>query len=105
MARFVAYRCHTPHGDGRLMHVEFRQVDGPYWKPGTIWQVELHAESRTGHPSFHPRFPVALAWVSDDPYGPRPALEFVLVPDHYRRRGLAKRIIAACRERWPDLRL
>jgi hypothetical protein len=77
--------------------VVFRQLDGPYWEPAAIWQVELHIGSDIGYPA-------GLAWVWEKPNTiVMVRLEFVLVPDHFRRRGFATRLIEACRERWPDL--
>lgn len=73
--------------------------------PGWCWQVEFH-EGRG--------FPSGVAWVAAPPpdmtepppgWDARPRIEFVLVADDARRRGIATRLIEACRERWPDARL
>jgi hypothetical protein len=49
--------------------------------------------------------PVAVAWLTDLRPMVGMVLDFILVPDPYRRRGHASRLIRGCRERWPDLEL
>lgn len=94
--------------DGRLC-VIFRPIDGPPgWEPGNHAQAELHdlGDAAWGPPAH----PVAIAWITlcNPVDGPRllpPVLDFVLVPDHCRRRGYATALIRACERRWPGLLL
>jgi GNAT superfamily N-acetyltransferase len=70
-------------------------------EPGWNWQVEIHAGRG---------FPVGLAWViapplAAAPSGARPQIKFVMVADDERGKGIATRLIEACRERWPDAEL
>lgn len=81
----------------------FRQIDGgPGWTAGLHWQAELH------DPDDHDErpYPVAIAWITDYPRDSPvggPGLDYILVPDHLRRRGYATRLIAMCRIRFPGL--
>ncbi len=50
-------------------------------------------------------FPSGLAWVTVGSTGERAVMEYVLVDDERRRRGIAKALIVASRERWPGLYL
>src|SRR5688572_14073264 len=85
----------------------FRELDGagaswPTWHTDfQHWQVEYFPEGRT-----YP-YPWGLAWVVVPPDGPdsRPMLEYVLVNDECRRRGVGKALVTACLERWPTLYL
>lgn len=80
----------------------FRPLDPPPpgRMPGICWVAELC------DPSGNTPYPLAVAWLSDfRRVGPGVILDFILVPDHLRRRGHATALIAACRERWPDLLL
>ena len=45
--------------------------------------------------------PLGVAWVSD--FGWITHLDYVLVRDEFRRGGVATALVAACRERWPNL--
>src|SRR2546428_13965560 len=68
------------------------------------WQVDLHDTDAT--PLGGPPYPVAMAWgFVPHPDIMSPILEFVLVPDHFRRQGYATWRVAACRERWPGLEM
>jgi GNAT superfamily N-acetyltransferase len=69
------------------------------WKPGIHWLVEAHSSADDLS------YPVGLAWVSDFFRAPIPivSLDFILVPDHYRRLGVATALVRKCRERWPDI--
>lgn len=81
----------------------FSQVDAPGITPGFRWVCELvdadTFESCT--------VPCAVAWVRDFgvcQFPPFPAiLDFVMVPDHLRRKGHATTLIRACEARWPGL--
>lgn len=89
-------------------HVIFRHLGStvpPDCAPDWNWQVEVH-EGRG--------FPVGFAWVVAPPPGTtepppgweaRPTIKFVLVADDARRRGIATRLVEACRQRWPGAEL
>jgi GNAT superfamily N-acetyltransferase len=84
----------------------FRQIDGPpRWMDGIHWQAELH-DDEAGALGELP-YPVAVAWLTDFRGTAMDCvlMDFVLVPDHFRRRGYATKLIGACAERWPELRL
>jgi GNAT superfamily N-acetyltransferase len=88
--------------------IHFRQLDGggppwPTWaKDCEHWQVEYF-------PDEHARpFPEGLAWVMVPPAGPDwpgPVVEYVLVLDDSRRRGIGTKLVAAIKERWPSAML
>lgn len=65
------------------------------WEPGVHWQIEFYPDD------FEVGAPLGLAWVSV--YPTFPFLDFVLVRDAERRRGIATALVAACRARWPGL--
>lgn len=75
--------------------IYFRQVDEPRIGKGIFWQVEFYAEEGSV-------FPVGTAYVESPPSGP-PLLNFMLVADQWRGRGIASSMMAACVEKWPDL--
>jgi GNAT superfamily N-acetyltransferase len=78
----------------------FGQHDAPGRRPGIGWRAELH------EPDSELPFPLAVAWLSDyRTAGLGVVVDFILVPDHLRRRGYATRLIRECRDRWPDLAL
>ncbi len=78
----------------------FRQLPPPlppYWAEGVHWQAELwDVEYESARPD-------AIAWLTIMPEFM--VLDYVLVPDESRRKGLAKRLVKACQERWPGLML
>ena len=77
---------------------QFIQFDPPGRVKGITWMVNLF-----GHPEDHV-FAFATAWVLVYPaLRCDPIMEFILVPDQYRRRGHATRLIRACVKRWPNL--
>ena len=65
------------------------------WEPGVHWQIEFYPDD------FEVGAPLGLAWVSVYPIFT--FLDFVLVRDDERRRGIATALVAACRARWPGL--
>jgi len=75
--------------------IYFRQVDEPRIGRGIFWQVEYYAEEGSV-------FPVGTAYVESPPSGP-PRMNFMLVADQWRGRGIASAMMAACVEKWPDL--
>lgn len=83
----------------------FRQLNDNIpedWVPGLHWQVEHHDDE------YDMAFPTGIAWVSaHTPEGEEPFvyLDFLLVPDMYRREGIATEIVKACKERWPTIDL
>jgi len=91
------------------LHFVFRQLNDPVpagWAPGVHWQVEAYpTNADVGHP-------LGICWISDqsvrrppDWRGDEfpPSIDYVLVADPYRRKGIATRLVQACQERWPDL--
>lgn len=85
----------------------FRQIDGgPGWMDGIHWLAELHNPDAGQIPGDFP-YPVALAWLAafPDHTGMGTILDFILVPDQFRRQGYALRLIGECEKRWPDLHL
>jgi GNAT superfamily N-acetyltransferase len=74
----------------------FHQVDPPGREPGVCWIASLYEHGD------NPPYPMAMAWLSD--YRSCPVLgvvlDFILVPDQFRRRGYATQLIAACRDRF-----
>ena len=81
----------------------YRQIGRPVpsnWPAGVHWYVEYHDDI------FDCPFPLGIAFVSYHPNGPLPAIVyFVLVADLHRRKGVATKLIAAIRSRWPDAML
>lgn len=65
------------------------------WEPGVHWQIEFYPDD------FEVGAPPGLAWVSV--YPTFTFLDFVLVRDDERRRGIATALVAACQARWPGL--
>jgi hypothetical protein len=95
-----ATKSPLPRGQIVIRHLGVDVPEDP--RAGWRWQVEY----RDGHV-----FPTGVAWVTAPPPGmtepppgldPRPMIEFVLVADVVRRRGIATRLVGACRERWPS---
>ena len=78
----------------------FRQINEPVppcWRRGAHWFSELHA----GDPSVP--FPLGIAFVNA-----RPGLatvDYLFVPDNFRGKGVERRLIDACREKWPDIHI
>jgi GNAT superfamily N-acetyltransferase len=73
----------------------FRQVDAPRIGKEIYWHVEFYAEEGSV-------FPVGTAYV-ESPLAGAPRLNFILVADQWRTRGIASRLLAACVEKWPNL--
>lgn len=77
----------------------FRQINEPkpdYWVRGMQWYVEYHDHRHDV------RFPLGVGYVvvADEDYV---TLEFILVADQHRRKGVATSIVRACEERWPGI--
>lgn len=87
------------------MTTVFHQIDLPNSSPGRRWQAQLF-DPEAGALG-HTPYPQAIAWLSDYTDSPLACvlLDFVLVPDQFRRRGYASQLIAACEARWPNLEL
>lgn len=91
----------------------FRNIDRPRpdnWMQCMHWYVEFHDDERDM------AFPLGVAYVTAVPEAawteehvkagmPRAVLDFVLVADLHRRKGIARRLVAACRKRWPEIYL
>ncbi|MCP4592561.1 MAG: GNAT family N-acetyltransferase [bacterium] len=80
--------------------VTFRQVDHPFRPTSAIWHVEYFDDG--------PRqqaFPVGTAYVVAAPPPKEDAAQvnYILVGDAWRRQGIARKLVDACRERWPRL--
>jgi GNAT superfamily N-acetyltransferase len=71
--------------------IVFRQLDDGYLDPGVHWQVE-----------YIEVFPVGTAYLISPREGVA-RLSFILVADAWRRRGIAGKLIEACKQRWPNL--
>lgn len=68
----------------------------PCWEPGIHWQVEFWPDNVDASR------PYGLAYVTD--YGPSGVfLDYILVGDDVRRRGIATDLAKAIEERWPDV--
>jgi hypothetical protein len=89
-------------GERTRLVVSFHQVDAPGRHPGCRWIAELvDAEGDW-------ICPFGVAWVFDSgglSQEPFRCLEYILVPDEYRRRGFGKYLVKACQARWPGLDL
>jgi hypothetical protein len=83
----------------------FTQIDLPAARPGIRWQAQLF--DPVAGAFGHTPYPQAIAWLSDysDSELACVMLDFVLVPDQFRRCGYATKLIAACEARWPNLEL
>ena len=75
--------------------VFFRQADSPRIGREIFWHIEFYSEESS-------LFPVGTAYVESPPGGP-PRMNFMLVADQWRSRGIASHLMAACLEKWPDL--
>lgn len=75
--------------------IYFRQVDEPRVGRGIFWQVEYYAKEGSV-------FPVGTAYIEFPPSSV-PKLNFILVADQWRSRGIATKLLAACLEKWPSL--
>lgn len=77
----------------------FTQSDAPGREPGRRWVAEL--VDATGFCTV----PFAVAWLTD--YRPMlpVTLDFILVPDLYRRMGYASRLVRDCEVNWPGMLL
>lgn len=73
----------------------FRRADEPRIGSGTYWHVEFYQEEGSV-------FPVGTAYV-ECPLDAPPRMNFVVVADQWRSRGIASRLMAGCVEKWPNL--
>lgn len=72
------------------------------WMPGFHWYVEFHDDEHDM------AFPLGIGFVTDPSEHNKavpPFLDFVLVADQHRRKGVATAIVKACRCRWPKIAL
>ena len=79
----------------------FRHCDDPRSELWAVphWLVEFHDEDGPG-------CPVGLVWVAVYPKEALgPTLLYILVADDWRCQGIGKKLLVACLERWPDLRI
>lgn len=85
-----------------ILFVDRSAVRPSHWGAGH-WAVEAHPYGD------EQGYPAGTCWVfvpapcPDHSRQLHPIVDMIYVVDHYRRRGIAERLIAACRERWPDL--
>ena len=84
----------------------FRQLNEevPYnWIAGMHWYIEWHDDV------IDRSFPLGIGFCTiapPEPQGTGPAfLDFLLVADPFRRKGIATAIIEAARKRWPHIQL
>src|SRR4051812_29926638 len=85
----------------------FRQIHGPRpetWMAGLHWYVEAHDVAHDM------AYPVGICFVSAHAdmkltMGHEAMVDYLLVDDRYRRRGVATALIAAITERWPTIDL
>jgi len=77
--------------------IYFRFVVQPFRKSESFeeWHVEYYEEEGT-------MFPVGTAYVVVIPETAA-QLNFVLVADQWRRRGIGSKLVEACREKWPNI--
>lgn len=73
-----------------------------------VWHFHPHPENPRWCGEFWPEHddtgaPWGVCWVGEYPEPVRPCLWYVLVPDPFRRQGIATALIAAARERWPNI--
>jgi hypothetical protein len=69
----------------------------PCWKPGTHWFCELHAADP------NVPFPLGIAFVNARPTFA--TIDYLMVPDSFRANGIERRLIDACRDKWPGIHL
>jgi hypothetical protein len=67
--------------------------------PNCNWQGEYYDDDH------YRGMPLASAWVLVLPDGYHPWLNFVLVVDDERGKGLATKLVLACLHRWPNMKL
>lgn len=85
----------------------FRQIINPRpgdWTPAMHWYVEFHSDTHDM------AYPLGIAFVSAHSQmkacvGHSASLDFIYVCDQERRQGVATKLIAAVRARWPDIYL
>lgn len=74
----------------------FRQVDEPYPDKEVHWNVEFFSDDppEVGFPVGFAFFVVVQGTAQ---------LNYILVADQWRKRGIAKELIRGCRKRWPNM--
>jgi GNAT superfamily N-acetyltransferase len=77
--------------------ITYRQVRPEFPTAVTPWYVEYFDDDPAQR-----LFPYATAYVSVTTAGSA-HLDYVLVGDDWRKRGIARALIKACQERWPSL--
>ena len=78
--------------------IYFRQVNEPHKVKGVFWHVECYEETEGTV------FPVGTFYVVALPNRPEHAqVGYILVGDKWRRRGIARKLHEACKEKWPEL--
>jgi hypothetical protein len=89
----------------KTLFATFVEVEMPGMGPCPHWQALLF-DRKAGALGDLP-YPVAVAWLTDFTGTTLDCvlLDFVIVPDHFRRRGYARTLIAECEARWPNLEL
>lgn len=76
--------------------IYFRKVKHPRNTSATFWYVEYYDDEMPAQ-----MFPVGTAYAVT--LRKTAQLNFVLVADQWRRKGIAEALLNACRKRWPDL--
>jgi hypothetical protein len=78
----------------------FRKVDEPLpagWEPGAHWFVEYYPDDPLSP------YPEGIAFVCAFPRFA--IIDYTFVVDHKRGNGIWHKIVEACRERWPGIRM
>jgi len=75
------------------------------WKGDIHWRAEIHDHGEEAGDIGHYSHPIAIAWLTDYPSPIGPVLDYLIVLDHWRGDPSrhAASLVAACRQRWPDL--
>jgi len=79
--------------------IDFRHIVPSFRKsePFKEWHVEYYNEDE------NTMFPVGTAYVVI--LETTVQLNFILVADQWRRRGIGRQLVEACRKRWPNIQL
>lgn len=80
--------------------IHFRQVDSIQKLDGAVlWYLEYYLDDEPCRWAF----PVGTAYVLEIPKANAAQLNFVLVADRWRGQGIAKQLLLAAKERWPNI--